>query len=314
MSFLYSSFSLDHKNPECDFLNINLDADTPLFVDAYAMSRSTNKYMKGGHETLRIFMSETLDGLKYYIQDQKAINNLWIPKCFAEPKGTGIGLAKNGHKGRGSHDVKCQQIITALRHSKAVETGELDDLEELILVIEGIGSDTISDMTINIAKKHFIEYTQEKCKKLNIPVSQTKEQLRYFCSLEKIWKSEKFNLPHLEVGLEKTLSYLIFIPNDILEKNMAYGCNYFYTNIATPDYVEQLLAAGSSFIYSLKDGTKKVSKRDMRKQDKYKGGKRRMDNFIFENPKALKKYKNVAEKRYKNNQAKKNPKNDDLEE
>lgn len=314
MNYLYSSFKLDYTNPELDFLDINLDEDTPLFVDAYAMSRSSNAHMKLGHETLRIFMSETLVGLKNYVQDPTAINSLWEPKCFSEPRGTGIGLAKNGHKGRGSHDVKCQQITTALRNSKAVETGDLEDLEELLLVIEGIGSDTISDITLNISKKHFIEYTQEKCKKFNIPVSQTKEKIRYFCSVDKTWKSDRFDLPHLEVGLEKILSYLIFIPNEILERNMAYGCNYFYTNVATPVYVDQNLAAGSSFIYSLKNGTKRINKKEMRKDDKYKGGKKRMDNFISNNPKSLKEYrKTVADKRYKKNQDKKNPKKDDSE-
>lgn len=314
MNFLYSSYGLDYQNPECNFLNINLEKDTRLFVDAYAMSRSSNVQMQLGHKTLRTFMSETLIGLKNYLQDQTTINNLWIPKCFAEPKGTGIGLAKTGHKGRGSHDVKCQQIITALRHSKAVETGDLEDLEELLLVIEGIGSDTISDITINIAKKYFIEYTQEKCQKLNIPVSPSKEKIRYFCSVDKKWKSDKFDLPHLEVGTDRTLSYLIFIPNEILEKNMAYGCNYFYTNVATPVYVHQALQAGLSFVYSLKDGSKRVNKKQMRKDDKYKGGKKRMDNFISDHPKSLEEYKKtVADKRYKHNQDKKNPKKDDSE-
>lgn len=314
MNFLYNKFKLDHRNHECDFLNINLDEDTRLFVDAYAMSRSSNKHMLSGHDTLKTFMSETLISLKDYIQEPSAINNLWVPKCFAEPKGTGIGLAKNGHKGRGSHDVKCQQIITALRHSEAVKTGNLEDLEELLLVIEGIGSDTISDITINIAKKNFIEYTQEKCKKLNIPVNTTKEKIRYFCGKDKKWKSDKFDLPHLEVGLDKTVSYLIFIPNEVLEKNMAYGCNYFYTNVATPIFVNQVLDAGLSFIYSLKDGSKRVNKKEMRKKDEYKGGKKRMDNFISKHPKSLEEYKKiVADKRYKRNQDNKKLKNDDSE-
>ncbi|WP_151958164.1 hypothetical protein, partial [Acinetobacter guillouiae] len=303
MNYLYSLYKLDYKNPECDFLNINLDQDTRLFVDAYAMYRSSNQHMQLGHETLRIFMSETLSGLKNYLKDPTAINSLWQPRCFAEPKGTGIGLAKNGHKGRGSNEIKCQQIITALRHSKAVETGDLEDLEELLLVIEGIGSDTISDITINIAKKHFIEYTQEKCRKLNIPISTTKEKIRYFCNIDRKWKSDKFELPHLEIGLEKSLSYLIFIPNEVLEKNMAYGCNYCYTNIATPIFVNQVLEAGLSFIYSLKAGSKRVNKKDMRKNDEYKGGKKRMDNFISNHPDSLKKYtKIVAHNRTLRNQ------------
>lgn len=314
MNDLYSAYGLDYTDPDCDFLNINLDEDTPLFVDAYAMYRSSNTHMQSGHEILRNFMTATLLGLKKYLEDPTIINNLWISKCFSEPKGTGIGLAKNGHKGRGSHDVKCQQIITALRHSKAVETGELEDLEELLLVIEGIGSDTISDITLNIAKKSFIEYTQEKCSKLNITVKPTEEKIRYFCKIDNKWKSDHFDLPHWEVGKDKTLSYLIFIPNEVLEKNMAYGCNYFYTNIATPVYVDQVLRAGLSFIYSLKDGSKRVNKREMRKKDEYKGGKKKMDSFISKNPKSLKEYrKTVADKRYKRNQDNKKQNNDDSE-
>lgn len=95
---------------------------------------------------------------------------------------------------------------------------------------------------------------------------------------------------------------------------MAYGCNYFYTNVATPIFVNQVLEAGLSFIYSLKDGSKRVNKKEMRKNDDYKGGKKRMDNFISNNPESLKEYKKtVADKRYKRNQDKKKPKKDDTE-
>ena len=60
MNFLYTEFKLDHQNHKCDFLNINLDEDTRLFVDAYAMSRSSNQHMLSGHETLKTLMSEKL--------------------------------------------------------------------------------------------------------------------------------------------------------------------------------------------------------------------------------------------------------------
>jgi hypothetical protein len=86
MNFLYSSYGLDYQNPECNFLNINLEKDTRLFVDAYAMSRSSNVHMQLGHKTLRTFMSETLVGLKNYLQDQTTINNLIFSKIIIKGK------------------------------------------------------------------------------------------------------------------------------------------------------------------------------------------------------------------------------------
>ncbi|MGA9697329.1 MAG: hypothetical protein WBQ67_00105, partial [Acinetobacter sp.] len=76
-------------------------------------------------------------------------------------------------------------ILTCLKSSKAVQSGLLEDLEELILVTENIGADTISDITTNICLKHFADYTKDQCHKLGIQTSETQKVFSYFCLDEK---------------------------------------------------------------------------------------------------------------------------------
>jgi len=192
LTFLDFFDKAEHKN-SVDFFDPNLEKDTPFFIDSYYLTWSTNPHIIKALATQKAFMAELMQALK----DKKDKRAIELCSHFPEPKYTGIGVSKDSVNGRGSKDIKVDKIITCLKSSKAAQTGLLEDLEELILVTEKIGADTISDITTNICLKLFADYTKEQCVKLGIPTSLTKQQYSYFCLSDLEWKNEKLDLPHV---------------------------------------------------------------------------------------------------------------------
>ncbi|WP_180028715.1 hypothetical protein [Acinetobacter sp. YH16032] len=298
MTTFLDHFKISPSSEKLDFFNPNLKTDTKLYIDSYYLTRTDNIHCKSALETQKSFMKCLMEALK----DQDDLKARELCNHFPEPKFTGIGVTKNGVNGKGSKDIKVEHIITCLKSSKAAQTGLLSDLEELILVAHGIGPDTISDITTNICIKHFAKFTLEQCNKLGIPTSETKDFIHFFCTDELKWKQAKFSLPHVPWGPNDVLGPVLLIPQDILESMISYKSNYFFTNIATPQFTEQVLknGASASFIYSLKSGEKRVNLKKMREQNpEYRGNKKNMDELISNNPRLLKEYREkVAHNRF----------------
>jgi len=306
MTTFLEYFNIPLDQVQGEFLNLDLEKDTKLFIDSYYLTWSKNTHCMNALETQKVFMSELMNALK----DGNDRKTYQLCSHFKEPKCTGIGLSVASYNGKGSKEIKVKKIINALKESKAAQTGLLEDLEELILVTRDIGADTISDITTNICMKHFAEYTLEQCKKLNIPIEETKQYFSYFCSIEKTWKKEKFNLPHVPLGKSEVKSPIVLLPTEILDDLISYNQSYFFTSIASPIFAKEALQRYplASFVYSLKStGEKKVNLTDLRNlYPEYRGNKENMDKIVAENPKLLKDYKNtVAYKRYKDRKLKK---------
>lgn len=305
MTKFLEHFNIPESHVNGEFLNLNLEKDTKLFIDSYYLTWSKNTYCIKALETQKIFMTELMSALK----NNDDMKTYQLCSHFKEPKSTGIGLSIASFNGKGSNKIKVKKIIDALKLSKAAKTGLLEDLEELILVTRDIGADTISDITTNICFKHFAEYTLDQCNKLGIPVSETTDFFFFFCELDKKWKKQKFLLPHAPLTENKILSPIVLLPTEILDDLISYNSSYFFTSIASPIFAKDALNKYplASFVYSLKStGEKKVILEDIRKlYPEYRGNKENLDKLITEDPKLLKNYRTtVASKRYRDRKLK----------
>lgn len=305
MTTFLDFFKITPSSVAVDFFNPNIQVDTPYYIDSYYLTWAEDSFSKSALKTQQAFMKVLMQALSE--QDETKAKALC--SHFPEPKFTGIGVSKNGVNGKGSRDAKVEHILNCLKSSKAAQSGLLEDLEELILVSHGIGPDTISDITTNICFKHFAEYTAAECKKLNIKISKTEKPIHYFCIDDNVWKKGNFDLPYVEWGPNKVLGPVILLPSYILDSMISYKSNYFFTNVATPVYKNEILnkAAPASFIYSIKSGEKRVNVKKMREQHpEYRGGKKNMDELISKNPRLLKEYReNVAKRRFLKRKGKK---------
>ena len=99
---------------------------------------------------------------------EKAVALLGV---LREPNETHIGLSQAKAQGRGVGREKDRDLGEALIRSEAAKSGLLEDLEDTILMVEGVGPDTISDITTNIIREPLINYTRHACTFYGIPIS-----------------------------------------------------------------------------------------------------------------------------------------------
>ncbi len=81
---------------------------------------------------------------------------------LSEPNETRLGLSRGRAQGRGVGRDLAQELRSMLEASEAVRTGMLEDLEDSILLVRGIGYDIVSDITTNVIREPLIRYTEPR--------------------------------------------------------------------------------------------------------------------------------------------------------
>lgn len=187
-----SHFNIDPKN--LDFANVDLSDDIPLYVDPLLLWRSPYRDHHIVHGELVHFFETAISNAK---SGKKHIAERMFD--FPEPENL-IGSATSGHDGRGMRSGGlASDVFHSIFENKGILEHGLKFLNELQLNIHGIGPDLISDMTVNIAKRFFVDYTNRQCEIWKIPVS--KCTTRVFLWDELDWDEIAVELPiHPETG------------------------------------------------------------------------------------------------------------------
>jgi hypothetical protein len=73
-------------------------------------------------------------------------------RALREPNETHLGLSKGRSRGHALGNESAHDVWSALSRSEAAKSGLLKDLEDTVLMIEGISVDIVSDMTTNIIR------------------------------------------------------------------------------------------------------------------------------------------------------------------
>lgn len=205
--------------------------------------------------------------------------------CLSEPKETRLGLSSVGFRGNGIGRIQANTLYKKLKQSKAIATGNVTDLSDCELMIEGIGFDKISDITTNIIRHYLIEYTQNQCYLHNI------EMVEYplgpiWDENNKKWSNGKF----YKLPIFKNQPILL-VPKYVVVKNPFLSSSDFYNHEILPFLQTQHLEAGSSLVYTLKSGRRVVYKRDLRKRPEYRQSKNFIYEFCSKYPDLIKEYK-----------------------
>jgi hypothetical protein len=87
-----------------------------------------------------------------------------------EPNDTRLGFSQGRAQGHALGDELAGRVLEALMRSEAVKSRVLTDLEDTILLIEGIGPDLVSDIATNVIRQPLINYTQDAANDLGIPL------------------------------------------------------------------------------------------------------------------------------------------------
>ena len=275
-------YKLGKSQYELDFVDVPINrGDVPLFIDPYVISKRPDLWSFECHNMIVSYFQEIVNSIRGNRED----DTMRLLDGLHEPNQTRFGLSVGENpRGRGIGRGQARFLYFALSESTAVRTGFIKDLEECELLIEGIGRDKISDITTNIIRHKLIEYTQEQCDLLGVPVRRVTGGGAIWDRENKEWKEEYTDLPMCHG------KSIILVPRSIARRSTELDNAEYYRHFVLEHIQREHLSANSSLVRTLKGGIKRPPyKKDLEKM--HPNSKRYLYEFSKENPEVLQRYK-----------------------
>lgn len=271
-------FKLNKEQPQLDFVDIPLNTDVSLYVDPYALSVSGSDWLRGCGNIMVSFFDHFLS----VIRNGNEVAAMQVIANLHEPNDAHLGLSRGKPSGRGWGGKQGRQLYDRLRTSEAVRSGKLSDLSDVELLIPGIGSDKISDLTINVLRGEFAAYTEEQCKLLGVPTERVNSGL-YWNHDSKSWESRYADLPIYKSNR------ILLVPKVAVRVRLIPDYEEFYSKFVLNFLGAELIRANDSLVKLLKNGNPKVLKKDLK--NRYKISKEFLYEFTIQHPEVLTEYK-----------------------
>lgn len=179
-------FDLGKTQFELDFVDIDSNADTPLFLDPYFISKCDFPFAIDAHNTLRSYFEFLLALLKgNYIKQAEEIFSY-----LGESNDICLGMSSGKPCGHGMGPEDTEKIFKELLRSRAIRSGVMEDIEDFRIFVPNVDKDKVSDMTANIIRRHLIEYTINQCELHGIPLINNVPSGMYWNSETRIWENK----------------------------------------------------------------------------------------------------------------------------
>ncbi|MFL1461606.1 hypothetical protein ACI6QG_05340 [Roseococcus sp. DSY-14] len=150
-----------------------LNADTKLFIDPLLIAKSVNKTISKRGNNLLIERFTNI--VKLVDSSQKQNDTPWRAAAklldLDERPETGLGYGGATTKGNSRPEEIRQKIIQTAHEIVHLGAKNPEIISLMGLFDEGVGPDTISDLTANAIYPALAEITEDFCKKQSIPVS-----------------------------------------------------------------------------------------------------------------------------------------------
>jgi hypothetical protein len=214
-----------------DFVDVEFGDDLPLYVDPLLFWRSPHREHHAVHGYLIHFFEDAIAAVK---SGQLELAKRMMD--FPEPENL-IGLSRSGHHGHGmgdGPDSLGRRVYDELIANHDIQDHGLTFLNELQFMIDKIGPDLISDMSVNIAKRYFVHYTNVECTRWHIPLYPS--VTRFFLKAEGVWDDRRVLLP---LHSEARTSFLL-TPKAVVRRFVRLGAKEVYNDVLRDIYREQV--------------------------------------------------------------------------
>jgi len=250
MPKLSKIFSLNATQGELDFVDIRTDRDTRLFLEPFAISLRDDAWSEHCQDHLVSFFDAVIQAIRGG-NDHRARALL---NYLSEPDETGLGYSTRRWRGRGVTGEKARRLFLALKRSKAVQTGLLQDLGEADLFIEGISLDGLSDITASVLRGPLIEYTQAQCSNWGIPLRKDVAAGYVWDAAQQQWHPKYADLP-IARG-----RHVVLVPKFSVRRTLLLNSQEYYNKYILDFIAEQEMIRGSNLVHLLKNGKRRVGR------------------------------------------------------
>lgn len=176
-----------------------LVADTELFIDPFSVFDEKDGVFEDSFNKIIRFFNEGFK-LAAKCSNKQGIYYKKLESMMTFPEVNEIGLGySSSNAGAGASKRFRDQIINSIYDSIGRGLKNFRHFEEIGIFEKGIGCDRISDITCNILKEEIILYTQDICRKHNIPLTTVKMKKIRFDFTHLRWVDGVVDLPYNNV-------------------------------------------------------------------------------------------------------------------
>lgn len=275
-------FGIDFPQYELPFVDFNINSDVPLYIDPYAITKDKSTLAGQCHNAIVSYFETLLVAIR--TEDKRTIRHL-IRGRLAEPVEIHLGVGKAARKGRGIGVDQEQGIIGALAGSEAARVGVIQAIQELELHISGIGPDKISDLTANVILDHLAGFTEQMSD--DYAIATRPVAVNGFWNAERQeWDSGYFNLP-----VHDTYAYILVPKRFVRRETDLMNHRVFYDKYVLDILQRETLDANDSLVHTLKNGKRRVTKKDLQNDPRFGRSKEFISQFIIEHPQSIEQYR-----------------------
>ena len=278
-------FNLQKTQPELDFIDIDVERDTPLFLDPFFLSIKQDNWSLEATRTIRGFFQRVI----YLIRDNNIDSAKLLFAHLHEPNSTCLGMSRSTPQGRGVGTGNTDDIFESIIHSRAIQTGLIEDLEDNVLFVDGFGKDKLSDMTTNIIRKHLIDYTIAQCNLHNIQLQANIPSGFYWNRGTNQWEQQLCDT--LVVNNNK----ILLVPKGVASFCKDYVPSRYYQHYVLNFMQNEHLQMNSALVQQRNNGTRFVTKKDLKEINPF--SKEFLVEFTNRNPEVLQTFKDETKTR-----------------
>ena len=211
-------FKLKRIQATLDFVDVDVSKDTKVFVSPRALTLMHTDWGDGCVSLVQNFFETVLQSIKE--GDHAGAEALL--RELREPNETHLGMSRAKSRGRALGDGSAHDVWGALSRSAAAKSGLVQDLEDTVLLIHRVGVDIVSDITTNIIRGPLIDYTQEQCRQLGIPLTEGVPSGPMWHPGHREWITQFVELPMTPTGK------LLLVPKAIVRRTSLYDMQEYY--------------------------------------------------------------------------------------
>ncbi|MBR2710013.1 hypothetical protein IKF02_00040 [Candidatus Saccharibacteria bacterium] len=230
-------YNLGVNQPSLDFVDVDLCSDSCLFIDPAALNNDKAEWGLRCCRLIKDYFSHVLSTM--HEGDNKKARALLKELC--EPSETKLGFSKNKTNGRGIGEKLAVKMWHALKESVAIKSGMIEDIEDTILLIEGISSDMISDIVTNIIREPLIEYTQTQFDQFGVELEVRKSK-KIWNPQKRIWETKSFRQPVVVIDGREDI--LTLVPKSIVRREATYSADEYFNKYIVARLQQEDVADG----------------------------------------------------------------------
>ncbi|MGB6896263.1 MAG: hypothetical protein WBF37_10030, partial [Dehalococcoidia bacterium] len=203
-------YGLGRSQPELDFVDVDIWGDVTVFVDPRALRVLPSDWAAECRSLVQNFFHGVLEAIRTRRHDEARA----LLRRLREPNETHLGFSRGVARGRALGPESADDVWEALSTSEAVKSGLLEDLEDTILMVDGIGPDIVSDITTNVIREPLIRYTQYACGMYGIAMHDDVDSGPLWSPAAGVWESRLVRLPVTPNGR------LLLVPKALVRRRM----------------------------------------------------------------------------------------------